>query len=483
MKVLIGQFITESNANVPSKNEITSYDIAFGDELIRKMQVGDIFEKEGIEIIPSIYAVSGASGVVKKHTFDYIEACFLNSVKEHLSEIDGMYLMLHGASEVEEIGSGDHHILMEIRKLVGPYLPITVACDPHGNLTKEYVEAATVIRSYRESPHSDEQNTWRLMAQLSCDLVKNRKNIHSVYRKLPMILGGEQSVSADEPVNTINKYMNELEKDPRILSCSWHVGYIRHDCDVAGCGIVVVPSDESNQNYAEEIADKLFDYVWNKRHEFHYTGQTAEPIRALKMALDFKLSPVVITDSGDNTTSGAGGWNTYILRQVLALKNLNKTVLFASICDERAYESLKDLEIGATKKIKLGVGIDELSKPVELEVVLKSKGEVVRPIGIGALDICKEFGQCVNVNIKGTGIDIIVANHRQSYAHDIQFEKAGINWVDYDIVVVKQGYIFPALKEKAKFYVMSLTQGATLQDTASIPFKRIMRPMFPVDKI
>ncbi|MEG0109209.1 MAG: M81 family metallopeptidase, partial [Lachnospiraceae bacterium] len=329
MKVLIGQFITESNANVPSKNEITSYDIAFGDELIRKMQVGDIFEKEGIEIIPSIYAVSGASGVVKKHTFDYIEACFLNSVKEHLSEIDGMYLMLHGASEVEEIGSGDHHILMEIRKLVGPYLPITVACDPHGNLTKEYVEAATVIRSYRESPHSDEQNTWRLMAQLSCDLVKNRKNIHSVYRKLPMILGGEQSVSADEPVNTINKYMNELEKDPRILSCSWHVGYIRHDCDVAGCGIVVVPSDESNQNYAEEIADKLFDYVWNKRHEFHYTGQTAEPIRALKMALDFKLSPVVITDSGDNTTSGAGGWNTYILRQVLALKNLNKTVLFA----------------------------------------------------------------------------------------------------------------------------------------------------------
>ena len=78
-KVLIGEFITESNANVPVKNEITAYDIAFGGELIEKMQVGDIFEAAGIEIIPSIYAVSGSSGVIKRHTFDYIEACFRHS--------------------------------------------------------------------------------------------------------------------------------------------------------------------------------------------------------------------------------------------------------------------------------------------------------------------------------------------------------------------------------------------------------------------
>ena len=114
-KVLIGEFITESNANVPVKNEITAYDIAFGGELIEKMQVGDIFEAAGIEIIPSIYAVSGSSGVIKRHTFDYIEACFINAVEEHRDEIDGIYLMLHGASEVEGLGSGDHHILKAIR--------------------------------------------------------------------------------------------------------------------------------------------------------------------------------------------------------------------------------------------------------------------------------------------------------------------------------------------------------------------------------
>ena len=482
MKVLIGQFINEANANIPVKDEITTFDIAFGDELIEKMQVGDIFEQAGIEIIPSVYAVSGASGVIKRHTFDYIEACFLNAVREHLHEIDGIYLMLHGASEVDGLGSGDHHILKAIRELVGPYIPITVACDPHGNLCQDYVEATTAIRSYRQSPHTDSRDTWRKMAQMVCDLVKDRRNIHSVYRKLPMILGGEQSVSADEPVRSINQYLDELEQDPRILSCSWHVGYIRHDSDVAGCGIVVVPATEADQAYAEEVADKLADYVWNKRHEFHYTGTTAKPEDALAMALSFEGKPFVITDSGDNTTSGATGWNTFILRQALAAKS-DKRILFASICDPKTCDLLDGLNLGTKTEIELGVGHDAMSEKVKLEVTVLSKGEVVRPIGIGTEGIAKTFGKCVVVHVEGTAIDIIVANHRQSYAHAIQFESAGVNWMDYDVTVVKQGYIFPYLKENAAGYVMSLTDGATPQDTASIPFKRIMRPMFPVDQI
>ena len=224
--------------------------MAFGDECVRKMCVGDVFAKAGIEVIPAVYAVAGASGVIKRHTFDYIEACFTRTAKEHLEEISGIYLMLHGASEVEGLGSGDHHILKELRKIVGPYIPILVACDPHGNLCKEYVESAQVVRSYRESPHTDSVETRRIVAGMLCGLLKKRENIHAVYRKLPLILGGEQSVSADEPVKSINAYMDEMEKDPRILSASWHVGYIRHDCDVAGCGIVVTPAAGADQEYA-----------------------------------------------------------------------------------------------------------------------------------------------------------------------------------------------------------------------------------------
>lgn len=483
-KVMIGTFITESNENIPTKNDIDSYEIYFGDKLIEKMAVKDIFDSHKIEIIPSIFASAGASGVIKKRTFDYIETCFLDTVRDHIHELDGIYLMLHGASQVDEgIGSGDHHILKEIRKIAGPYLPIAVACDPHGNLTQEYVENCTYICSYRESPHIDATQTREKTARNLCELVKNRKKIHAIYRKLPLILGGEQSVSTDEPVLTINHYMNEMEKDPKILSASWHPGYLRHDCFEAGCGIVVVPATEADQAYCEKKADELADFVWNKRHEFHYTGYTATPEKALQDVIEFNGKPCVITDSGDNTTSGAKGWNTTILRQVIDAK-VNKKFLFASINDPRATTKLLDCEIGSTCHIELGVGYDKLSAKVPLDVTILKKGEVVQSIAIGRDDLYSVLGQCVTVHVNNSNIDIIVADCHYSYRGQLHFAKAGIeDWKEYDCVVVKQGYIFPELKAGAAFYVMSLTDGATPQNTAKIPYKLVMRPMFPLDNI
>lgn len=106
MKVMVGLFTTESNANVPGKNEIGSYDLGFGDDCVRKLRVGEVFQAAGIDVIPSVYASAGASGVITRETFDYIESLFVRTVKEHLHEIDGIYLHLHGASEVEGLGSG-----------------------------------------------------------------------------------------------------------------------------------------------------------------------------------------------------------------------------------------------------------------------------------------------------------------------------------------------------------------------------------------
>lgn len=481
MKVMVGFFTTESNEHIPVLNEISSYDLAFGEECVEKCVVGSVFRKNGIEVIPSVYADGGASGVIRRDTFDYIESCFLETVRTHLKELDGIYLHLHGASEVEGLGSGDHHIVKKIREITGPYLPIAVVCDPHGNLCQEYVESLQIIRSYRQAPHTDAEETMLKTAQMLVDLLNDRQNIHSVYRKLPLILGGEQSVSTDEPVKTINAYMDEMEKDPRIRSVSWHVGYIRHDTDVAGCGIVVVPQTEADQQYAEQKADELAKFVWDRRHEFHYTGTTAQPDEAMKMVLDQPHGPCVLTDSGDNATSGAKSWNTFVLRQVLALKDLKKTFLFAAINDPAACRLLLGHESGDTVSLNLGVGQDELSAPVAMTVEIRQKGDLVatNTNGQGRTVVGKQ----VLVHVCGTTVDIVVADAHNAFISNKMFEYAGITWQDYDVTVVKQGYIFPDLKKDASFYVMSLTDGPTLQDTAHIGFKRVMRPMYPIDEI
>ena len=167
----------------------------------------------------------------------------------------------------------------------------------------------------------------------------------------------------------------------------------------------------------------------------------------------------------------------------LDLKNLKKSFLFAAINDPATYDKLLTLKEGEQTNIELGVNHDELSAPVPLKVCIKKKGKMAVDYGFGAVANISIVGETILVNVEGTPIDIIVQNGAHSYMNGFQFEYAGVDPKDYDVTVVKQGYIFPYLKDLAEFYVMSLTDGPTLQDTAHLPFKKVMRPTYPIDNI
>ncbi|MFR5598860.1 MAG: MlrC C-terminal domain-containing protein, partial [Holdemania filiformis] len=212
----------------------------------------------------------------------------------------------------------------------------------------------------------------------------------------------------------------------------------------------------------------------------HYTGVTAQPDQALEMALAFAGKPFVITDSGDNTTSGATGWNTFVLRQFLAVPDLKKTVLFASICDPQAFKQLAEAGLGAVVTLSLGTGYDDLSAPVTLTLKTRSRASIT--IAHGEVVIGTR-GEGILVHIENTPIDVIVTDQTARVTNENLFEAFGIDCKDYAITVLKQGYIFPDFKQGAQGYVMSLTDGATPQDTRHIPFKLIQRPMYPIDEM
>lgn len=480
MKILIAKFQLESNEHVPMMCDLENTALSFGKDAITHMQLGSIANNPNVELIPVLCADAACSGVMKQNAFLYLENRILDAIKNNLNDLDGIYFHLHGASEIENLGSGEHHLVKEVRKIVGPYFPIAVSCDPHGNLSKEYVENCTIIRSYRESPHTDIAETVEFVTTKLVELIQNRKNITPVYQKLPMILGGEQSVSADEPVKSLNQYMNDLEKDDRILSISWHVGYLRHDTPVAGCGIVVVPSDNQYREYAKEICNNVSQYIWNKRHEFHYTGLTLSPNEAIEKAINFEDKPVFITDSGDNVTSGAMGANTFILHQFNNIPILNKHILFAAIHDKKTCYELLKKEIGEKTHISLGMDIDDLTRKIELDVIVKYKGQQEGTYMYGEKG---NYGPLVTVTVLNKPIDIVITDNNHSFVEKHQLFACGIDWDDYDIIVVKQGYIHPEEKEKGKLCIMSLTDGATPQDTKLIKFKQIQRPIFPIDEI
>ena len=113
---------------------------------------------------------------------------------------------------------------------------------------------------------------------------------------------------------------------------------------------------------------------------------------------------------------------------------------------------------------------DRCTAAVELDVTILAKG---RQEGTHMYGEEGDYGGLVSVSVKDKPITIVVTDNNHSFVEKHQMDACGIDWDDYDVIVVKQGYIHPELKEKGKLCIMSLTDGATLQDTKRIPFKLI----------
>lgn|SRR5690625_2191364 len=481
MKIMIGHFTIESNEHVDGLTELDTFNLKFDEDLVQAMHVGDIFRKNDIDIIPAIFANGHTASVLSKEGYEYIHSKFLRTVKENLSELDGIYLFLHGASKVEGLaeGSGERQLLKDIRKLTGPYMPICVVMDPHGNLTDEYVSNMTLARCYRESPHTDMVETKRKTAKMFVDLLKDKKSLKPQYKKLPFVLGGERSVSTDEPMLSINRKLDEIEQDDRILSASFHVGYLRHDNYAAGSGLIVVPSDNKYIDYANEVLDEMYDYCVSRYDEFHYHGNALEVGETLKTSINGNYNHIVITDSGDNVTSGGMGDNTYLLNEFLKLGTYNnKQLLFAGITDNKLFHTIKDEADNEYFDIQLGTNRNDLTQKIPLTVKIINRGYLQQIFGD-----TDNFGDTITLSVKDKPIDILLINNSVSFAEMHQFKAANVDINDYDIVVVKQGYIFPELKEFCDYSIMALTDGPTNQKTESIVFKQIQRPMLPFDDL
>ena len=74
-------------------------------------------------------------------------------------------------------------------------MPIALVMDPHGNLSEELVSNVNLLRCYRHSPHIDTKETYQFMAKDFIDLLNHREDIHPIYYRVPIIIGGEKSVS------------------------------------------------------------------------------------------------------------------------------------------------------------------------------------------------------------------------------------------------------------------------------------------------
>lgn len=276
---------------------------------------------------------------------------------------------------------------------------------------------------------------------------------------------------------SINNMLEEAEKTGRIRSASFHIGYLRHDGPNLGCSVVVCPKTKKDTEFADMWARKIREFAYSKRHEFHYHGNVASLEDAIKQVVYHDQGTCFITDSGDNVGSGADGFNNYVLRQIMNLDDFNhKKYLVSGIVDFNAHAFLMNKKVGDNVEFDLGMDYDELCQKIHIKGSVVAKG-LAEEMYVGKEDI----GTVITVKVENMPVYVVVENDAIQYYEPAQYATSGLNLDDYDVVVVKQGYISAEFDEYASYCVMALTDGPTNQASEKLVFRQIHRPMYPYD--
>ncbi|MGN6696748.1 MAG: MlrC C-terminal domain-containing protein, partial [Thermomicrobiales bacterium] len=83
--------------------------------------------------------------------------------------------------------------------------------------------------------------------------------------------------------------------------------------------------------------------------------------------------------------------------------------------------------------------------------------------------------------LQAGGVQIILTSRRKPYHHRHDFTDLGLDPATQQVVAVKIGYLEPELRALARGALLALTPGAVNQDIPSLPYRRVSRPMYPLD--
>ena len=475
MKIAEGMFYHEANSFNPCMVRKEDFVYEEGQSVIDRMFATSVFQEEGVEIVPLIYANTLPNGICSKEAYDFYSARIIELLEQN-QDVDGVMLHLHGSLEVEEIGSGEYDLIKRIRGLLGDEVVIGLALDAHANNHPKLASMVNVIRNYRTIPHTDQDVTEQTVARHVIDCIKNNKRTVPQYVRMPYAIHPEKATMATWPLSEIYERLWELEKRKEVSVASLGIGMVWCDCETMASNIVVTPSEECYTQECAKIAQELADYVYGLRDSFEFEQVPMDPHEGVKFSVQYPESPVYVSDSGDNTTGGAVGDHTIILREYLKLRDFRgRKVLVTSIWDENAVaECLKHKE-GDEITLSIGHDYDENTKAVQVTGTIKKIGKLLGYMG------CEHDATGVAVTISTPNVDFVIIDRPGSFISVGHFtEGAGLDLEEYQVIVVKQGYLFAELRKLAKLAILALTPGGTHQLIENLEYHKIIPPVYPL---
>jgi microcystin degradation protein MlrC len=463
MRIAVGGIGHETNTFSTLTTGLDDFFVRRGEECVEG-KFWNRYRERGVAFAPTLTAGASPHGLVERDAYLQLKTELLERLQNALP-VDGVYLSLHGAMEVQAIGDGEGDLAAGIRVLVGPDIPIASSLDLHGNISPEFVQAANVLTALRTAPHRDGQETQeRALSHLIRSVREGLRPVTAMV-KVPLILPGEYAVTEMEPAHALYRMLPEIEKEPGVLDASLMIGCAWTDSPHTSVSALVVAEQDAGLAHAQAV--RLAHAVWERRREFGPDVETASVDEAIARALAAPETPVFLSDSGDNVTAGGAGDSPLFLERLLAAPVSDAVV--AGLTDVEAVARCAKAGVGAEAPLRLGGKLDQRNaKPLEV------KGRVVHldPQDTPTLAV-----------VQVEGVLVILTTQRWAFTSLSSFQRAHIDPLAHKIVVVKLGYLFPELRDNAPRAIMALSPGFTDLRLERLPYQRIRRPIYPLDLV
>lgn len=420
---------------------------------------------------PTIVGHSLPGGAVTREAYESLVKKTLDSLQKHLP-YDGLYFDIHGAMSVVGLDDPEGDFISRIRKVIGKKTVISASMDLHGNVSWRLAENTDLITCYRMAPHEDAMETKQRAVQNLLDRLKTGKGkpAYKAWIPIPILLPGEKTSTRIEPGKRIYKAVEPASLQPGITDAAIWIGYAWAD-EPRNHAVVMVTGDDRDK--VTHTAEQLAMSFWNARNEFAFVAPTDSFTAALNKALISKKHPFFISDSGDNPTAGGAGDVTWTLTQILNRPEFEHengpSLIYASIPGAELVKEAISAGVGGKVDGYAGGVVDARFAPP-----VKIKG-TVESIVYGD----KDAG--VEVAVKVGSVHVIVTQRRKPYHKEADFSRLGLQPRKSDIVVVKIGYLEPELYAMRQDWILALTPGGVDQNLERLPYRRILRPMFPLD--
>jgi microcystin degradation protein MlrC len=485
MRIAIGEFAHETNTFCAGLTEVEEFKARHwvaGDELLAthsgvRDPLGGMIaagKDAGIEIVPTFATSTEPSATISSRAYEAIRDELIGGLRA-AGEVDAICLSLHGAGVAEGRDDLEGTLLEEIRAVVGREVPIVVTLDLHGNMTQAMVDGADVLLNCHLYPHTDGYERGYEAVELAAKIAKGELKPTRHLEILPMIV--PPSTTMHGAAKAVNEMCFEWESGPGIVDVAFVHGFPHTDIPKIQTTILVTTDNDPElaQRAAKDVARRL----WQMRDEFLLDLPGADD--AVRRALASDKRPVVIADISDNAGGGAPGDSTHLLRALLAANQ--PETCFGYIFDPEVARQAHAAGAGATIDVRIGGKTDSLhGEPVETSAYVKAltDGRFVQtsPMGAGTQVDLGPMARLVIGNV-----DVIISSVRTQTLDQEPFLLHGIDVTRYKVVCLKSQQHFRAgFEHLAGEIIRCDTPGATSSNLDTMPFERIQRPIWPLDR-